>query len=85
VCPVTRCFSLHQAIIEFNDVCVTTKGVYVKPGLNPPPGERKLYLLLEADAERKVKGALVQFKRLLQEATLESDDNKQRLFSKYTV
>ena len=33
----------------------------------------------------QVKGAKVQYKKLLQEATLESDDNKQKLFSKYTV
>ena len=47
-------------IIEFCDVCVTSKGMYVKPGLNPPVGERKLYLLIEGDEERKVKGAVAQ-------------------------
>mmetsp|Transcript_39090 Transcript_39090/g.92354 ORF Transcript_39090/g.92354 Transcript_39090/m.92354 type:complete len:186 (+) Transcript_39090:3-560(+) len=72
-------------ITELCDVCVTAKGCYVKPGLNPPAGERKLYLLIEGDAERKVKGALAQFKRLLQEATMESEENKRPLFSKYTV
>ena len=34
--------------------------MYVKPGLNPPVGERKLYLLIEGDEERKVKGAVAQ-------------------------
>jgi len=72
-------------IIEFCDVCVTSKGIYVKPGLNPPTGERKLYLLIEGDEERKVKGALAQFKKLLQEATMESTENTRPLFAKYTV
>ena len=47
-------------ITEFCDVCVTSKGIYVKPGLNPPNNERKLYLLIEGDAERKVKMAVAQ-------------------------
>jgi hypothetical protein len=34
---------------------------------------------------RQVKSAVQQLKKLLQEATLESDDNKRPLFSKYTV
>ena len=33
----------------------------------------------------QVKSAVQQLKKLLQEATLESDDNKRPLFSKYTV
>lgn len=41
-------------ILEFCDVCITAKGVYVKPGLQPPPGERKLYLLIEGEGEMKV-------------------------------
>jgi len=72
-------------IIEFCDVCVTAKGVFVKQGMKPPEGERKLYLLIEGDSEMKVQSAVRQFKKLLQEATLESDDNKRPLFSKYTV
>ena len=90
-------------------------------------GERKLYLLIEGDEERKVKGALAQvreraseraseqgswesthrsllpfllppsfppssrawrdeqFKKLLQEATMESTENTRPLFAKYTV
>ena len=47
-------------IVEFCDVSVTNKGIYVKPGLQPPAGERKLYLLTEGDAERKVKMAASQ-------------------------
>lgn len=47
-------------IVEFCDVSVTNKGIYVKPGLQPPAGERKLYLLIEGDAERKVKMAASQ-------------------------
>jgi len=56
-----------------------------KPGLQPPAGERKLYLLIEGDAERKVKMAASQFKKLLQEATMESTENTRPLFAKYTV
>ncbi len=36
-------------------------------------------------AAAQVKSAVQQLKKLLQEATLESDDNKRPLFSKYTV
>ena len=36
-------------------------------------------------ASWQVKSAVQQLKKLLQEATLESDDNKRPLFSKYTV
>ena len=72
-------------IVEFNDVAVTAKGIYVKPGLQPPLNERKLYLLIEGDTERKVQGAVSQFKKLLQEATLESPENQRPLFAKYTV
>ena len=57
----------------------------MKQGLNAPAGERKLYLLIEGDAERKVKGAVAQFKKLLQEATMESTENTRPLFAKYTV
>ena len=37
------------------------------------------------DTERKVQGAVSQFKKLLQEATLESPENQRPLFAKYTV
>ncbi len=57
---VCACVYSIAPIVEFCDVCVTSKGIYVKPGLNPPIGERKLYLLIEGDAERKVKNALAQ-------------------------
>ena len=54
------CGSSIAPIIEFCDVCVTSKGIYVKPGLNPPAGERKLYLLIEGNEERNVKAAVAQ-------------------------
>mmetsp|Transcript_55333 Transcript_55333/g.135525 ORF Transcript_55333/g.135525 Transcript_55333/m.135525 type:complete len:856 (-) Transcript_55333:281-2848(-) len=72
-------------ITEFNDVCVTAKGIFVKPGLQPPAGERKLYLLIEGENAMKVRNAVHQFKKLLQEATMESEEAKRPLFSKYTI
>lgn len=60
-------------IVEFCDVSVTNKGIYVKPGLQPPAGERKLYLLIEGDAERKVKMAASQVPRLPPPQTLAKD------------
>ena len=34
--PHAPALSSIAPIIEFCDVCVTSKGIYVKPGLNPP-------------------------------------------------
>ena len=47
-------------------VAITQKGMYIKPGDNPRPGHRKLYLLIEGDDDRKVQNALNRLKMLRQ-------------------
>ena len=36
-----------QSILEMADIAVTTRGSYIPAGRKPPPGVRKLYLLIE--------------------------------------
>ena len=42
----------------------------MKPGANPPAGERKLYLFIEGPTESSVKQARTEIKRILEEASL---------------
>ncbi|KAJ1635070.1 hypothetical protein T492DRAFT_476692 [Pavlovales sp. CCMP2436] len=57
------------AITEWTRAAITTKGCYVAPGQKPPPGERKLYLLIEAEDASQLKEAKKEVKRLLEEAS----------------
>ncbi|KAJ2713445.1 pre-mRNA processing RNA-helicase [Coemansia spiralis] len=57
-------------IIEQSGAAVTTRGVFVPQGKPVPEGERKLYLIIEADTERSVEQAKNEIKRILTEATL---------------
>ena len=49
---------------------VTLKGSYFPPGKEPGPGERRLYLHLEATSENVLKKAVLEIERLLNEETL---------------
>jgi ATP-dependent RNA helicase DDX46/PRP5 len=57
-----------SAITEWTGAAITTKGVYVPLGRNPPPGERKLHLLIEGPDQNAIKKAKVEIKRILEEA-----------------
>jgi len=64
---VTHKDSMHP-IVEFYAVCVTTRGSWFATGRNPPPGERKLYLLIEGPDEKNVGTAKREIRRMLEEA-----------------
>lgn len=49
---------------------VTLKGSYFPPGKEPAPGERRLYLHLEATSETILRSAVLEIHRLLNEETL---------------
>lgn len=57
------------SVQEYTGAAVTTRGVFVQPGKNPPPGERKLFLLIEGPTADSVAKAKKEIKRLLDEAT----------------
>jgi len=65
---VTHKDSLLQ-ITEITGAAITTRGQYFRPGMTPPPGERKLFLLIEGPTELSVKRAKQEIKRILEEAT----------------
>jgi len=55
-------------IVEFYGVCVTTRGSWYAQGRNAPPGERKLYLLIEGPDEKNVATAKREIRRMLEES-----------------
>eukprot|EP01098_Paradermamoeba_levis_P013789 TRINITY_DN6376_c0_g1_i1.p1 TRINITY_DN6376_c0_g1~~TRINITY_DN6376_c0_g1_i1.p1 ORF type:complete len:480 (+),score=168.87 TRINITY_DN6376_c0_g1_i1:61-1440(+) len=71
-------------IIEWTGVAVTTRGVFVAPGRNAPPGEKKLYLYIEGSSEEDVKNAKREIKRVLEETAATCQPEK-ALYSKYSV
>ena len=70
-------------ILEFYQVCVTTRGSWYAPGRNPPPGERKLYLLIEGQDEKNVATAKREIRRMLEEAA--AGVREPTSFGRYTV
>ncbi|PRP78953.1 hypothetical protein PROFUN_13265 [Planoprotostelium fungivorum] len=56
-----------SAIQEWTNTAVTTKGTFVAPGRNPPPGERKLHLYIEGEDMQSVKKAKSEILRILDE------------------
>jgi ATP-dependent RNA helicase DDX46/PRP5 len=49
---------------------VTMKGSFFPPGKEPGPGERKVYLHLEAASENTLRNAVLEIQRMLNEETL---------------
>uniref|UniRef100_A0A7S3AHJ0 RNA helicase n=1 Tax=Haptolina ericina TaxID=156174 RepID=A0A7S3AHJ0_9EUKA len=76
-----------QAIQEWTKVVITTKGAYYPPGRNPPPGERKLYMVIEGETEVAVKAAKKELRRTLEEhaAVAAPDDSSTNRYAKYSV
>ena len=54
---------------------------------NAPPGERKLFLFIEAESQAAVKAARKELKRIVQEASMAAapDDSSTNRYAKYTV
>ncbi len=57
-------------ITERTGVAFISRGVYVAPGKNPPPGERRLHLLIEGSSEMSVRQAKLEIQRALEEETI---------------
>jgi ATP-dependent RNA helicase DDX46/PRP5 len=66
-----------QQIVEWTGAGITTKGTFIQPGRQPGPGERKLYLLIEATTEAAVKRAKSELKRLIEEALVSAAQSAQ--------
>jgi ATP-dependent RNA helicase DDX46/PRP5 len=73
-----------NAITEFTGAAVTTRGSFVPPGRNPPPGERKLYLFIEGQDVTSVRQAKDEIKRILAEASVGAQPEK-AAYGKYSV
>lgn len=75
------------AIQEWTKAAIITKGAYFPPGRNPPAGERKLYLRIEAETAEGLKAARKELKRILQEqsAMAAPDDASTNRYAKYSV
>jgi ATP-dependent RNA helicase DDX46/PRP5 len=65
----------RDALYDIQDVTgasVTCKGIFVDPSRPAPPGERKLYLLIEAPDQESVKRARMMIVRRLEEASYQA-------------
>ncbi|KAF9979975.1 pre-mRNA processing RNA-helicase [Mortierella antarctica] len=74
---VTQKMMINQ-ISDHSGAAITTRGVFVEEGKQPPPGERKLYLFVEGDSQYVVDRAFNEIKRILQEETLRAVDAANR-------
>ena len=64
---------------------VTLKGTYFPPGREPGPGERKIYLHLEATSDTILRNAVLEIQRLLNEETLRVSARAGTSSHKYNV
>jgi ATP-dependent RNA helicase DDX46/PRP5 len=61
--------STTDAVEEATGAAVIAKGVYVDKGRDPPPGERRMYLLIQGPSADAVRAAKAQLKAVIEEAT----------------
>eukprot|EP00871_Galdieria_phlegrea_P004588 jgi/Galph1/512/GphlegSOOS_G5160.1 len=73
------------AVEEWTGCAITTKGQYYPPGRNPPPGERKLYLLIEGPDELSVRKASKDIRIQLEEAAAQARPDEKPSYGKYSV
>jgi ATP-dependent RNA helicase DDX46/PRP5 len=73
-----------QSITEMTGCGLTTKGVFVAPGRQPPAGQRKLFLFIEGNTVDEVRKAKFEIKRMLDEAVQTSRPDT-HTYGKYTV
>ncbi len=75
------------SIQEWTRASIMPRGTYYAPGRNPPQGERKLYLRIEADSVEGLKAARKEIRRILQEASVATapDDASTNRYAKYTI
>lgn len=65
-------------IIDLTGTSITNKGNWYPPGKPVPPGETKLYILIEGETQISVDRALYELKRLLTEGTVSALENEIR-------
>lgn len=71
---------------SYPGVTVVTRGVHVEPGRRPPPGERKLYVLITGHSESAVRAVRKALVRTLEEETLRAGMSLDRsAYGKFTV
>lgn len=54
-------------ICEYSEAGITVRGTFVPPKKEPPEGERKLYLAIEATSEMAIQKAKKEVTRLIKE------------------
>lgn len=74
---VTQKMMINQ-ISDHSGAAITTRGVFVEEGKQPPPGERKLYLFVEGDSQMVIDKAKNEIRRILQEETMNAMDAQVR-------
>ncbi|KAF9429141.1 pre-mRNA processing RNA-helicase, partial [Entomortierella beljakovae] len=70
---VTQKMMINQ-ISDHSGAAITTRGVFVEEGKQPPPGERKLYLFVEGDSQLVIDRARNEIKRILAEEMTRATD-----------
>ncbi|KAK3821949.1 MAG: P-loop containing nucleoside triphosphate hydrolase protein [Linnemannia gamsii] len=65
-------------ISDHSGAAITTRGVFVEPGKQPPPGERKLYLFIEGDSQLVLDKAKNEITRILREEANKAADATNR-------
>lgn len=74
------------SISEYAEAGITVRGTYVLPNKEPPAGEQKLYLAIEATSELAVQKAKAEITRLIKEELVRLQNSYQPINkSRYTV
>lgn len=81
---VTKKGSLDD-VEEFTGCVVTTRGNFYAAGRNPPPGQRKLHLLIEGPTREAVRMARRDIRQKLVESAALSRPSDQKQYAKYSV
>ena len=73
-------------ISEYAEAGITVRGTFVQPNKEPPPGEQKLYLAIEATSELAVQKAKAEITRLIKEELVRLQNSYQPINKgRYTV
>ncbi|KNC84514.1 hypothetical protein SARC_03260 [Sphaeroforma arctica JP610] len=71
---------------EYSGAAITIRGIFYAPGKKvPADGERKLFLFIEADSERKIQIARSEIKRIIKEEILKTSSMPQRNTGRYAI
>lgn len=80
--PKARLMVIQKMMIDqisdHSGAAITTRGVFVEPGKQPPPGERKLYLFIEGDSQLVIDKAKNEITRILREEANKAVDATNR-------